>query len=154
MQLFIFIFSSKPCSVFLQSHPQDTLCTSFQEKWRIQVFWLKFVQKIDLSLKFQKTNLTIRISILKIWIWNLSNIKKSNIEIRINIFECLYVRVCRFPGKTNTFDVFSPKMDLGLTIQKTIVRIRASILDIPCVPIFSQNEQLWIFRPKFVQKRI
>ena len=35
-----------------------------------------------------------------------------------------------------------PKMDLGLAIQKTIVRIRISILDIPCVPIFSQNEQL------------
>ena len=37
----------------------------------------------------------------------------------------------------------SPKMDLGLlAIQKTIVEIRISILDIPCVPIFSQNEQL------------
>ena len=47
-----------------------------------------------------------------------------------------------------------PKMDLGLAIQKTIVGIRISILDIPCVPIFSQDEQLWIFRPKFVQKRI
>ena len=35
-----------------------------------------------------------------------------------------------------------PKMDLGLAIQKTIVRIRISILDIPYVPIFSQNEQL------------
>ena len=35
-----------------------------------------------------------------------------------------------------------PKMDLGLTIQKTIVGIRLSILDILRVPIFSQNEQL------------
>ena len=35
-----------------------------------------------------------------------------------------------------------PKIDLGLAIQKTIVGIRISILDIPCVPIFSQNEQL------------
>ena len=35
-----------------------------------------------------------------------------------------------------------PKMDLGLAIQKNIVGIRISILDIPCVPIFSQNEQL------------
>ena len=34
------------------------------------------------------------------------------------------------------------KMDLGLPIQKTIVRIRISILDTPCVPIFSHNEQL------------
>ena len=35
-----------------------------------------------------------------------------------------------------------PKMSLVLTIQKIIVRIRVSILDIPCVPIFSQNEEL------------
>ena len=35
-----------------------------------------------------------------------------------------------------------PKMDLGLTIQTTTVGIRVSILDIPCVPMFSQNEQL------------
>ena len=35
-----------------------------------------------------------------------------------------------------------PKMDLGLAIQKTIVGIRISILDILCVPIFSRNEQL------------
>ena len=35
-----------------------------------------------------------------------------------------------------------PKMDLGLAIQKTIVGIRVSILDIPCAPIFSQKEQL------------
>ena len=65
-QLIILIFSSKPSFVFLQLHPQDTLCTSFQEKWRIQVFWLKFVQKMDLGLEFQKTNLRIRISIFKI----------------------------------------------------------------------------------------
>ena len=65
-QLFIFIFSSKPGSVFLQSHPQDTLCTSFQAKWKIQGFRLKFVQKMDLGLVFQKTSLRIRISILKI----------------------------------------------------------------------------------------
>ena len=29
------------------------------------------------------------------------------------------------------------KMDLGLAIQKIIVGIRISILDIPCVPTFS-----------------
>ena len=34
------------------------------------------------------------------------------------------------------------KMDLELAIRKTIVGIRISILDIPCAPIFSQNEQL------------
>ena len=35
-----------------------------------------------------------------------------------------------------------PKMDLWLTIQKTIAEMRISILDKPCVPIFSQNGQL------------
>ena len=43
-----------------------------------------------------------------------------------------------------------PEMDLGLAIQKTIVGIRISILDIPCVPIFSQNEQL--FGPNLCKK--
>ena len=71
IQLIIFIFSSKPCSVFFQSHPQDTLCTSFQAKWRIQFFRLNFVQKMDLGLEFQKTNLRIRISILQIYVWSL-----------------------------------------------------------------------------------
>ena len=46
-----------------------------------------------------------------------------------------------------------PKMDLRLVSQKNIVAIRISILDIPCVPIFSQNEQRRIFRSKFVQKK-
>ena len=72
---------------------------------------------------------------------------KTNIEIRINIFKilCVYVHVLQFSGKTNSFDFFSPnlpKMDLGLAVQKTIARIRISILHIPCVPIFSQNEKL------------
>ena len=35
-----------------------------------------------------------------------------------------------------------PKTDLGLAIQRNIVGIRISILDILCVPIFSQNEQV------------
>ena len=42
-----------------------------------------------------------------------------------------------------TFSVqICPKTGLGLVIQKTIVGIRISILDIPYVSIFSQNEQL------------
>ena len=42
-----------------------------------------------------------------------------------------------------------PKRKLGFEIQKTNVGIRISILEIPCVPIFRQNGQLWIFWPKF-----
>ena len=47
-----------------------------------------------------------------------------------------------------------PKRKLGFEIQKTNVGIRISILEIPCVPIFRQNGQLWIFEPKFAQKWI
>ena len=69
----------------------------------------------------------------------------------------MYVCVCtNFQAKqiALTFSAqICPNMDLGLTIQKTTVGIRISILDKPCVPIFSQNERL-IFQPKFVQKRI
>ena len=49
-----------------------------------------------------------------------------------------------------TFSVqICSKVDLELAIQKTIVGIKISILNIPCVPIFSQNKQLL---PKLVQK--
>ena len=47
-----------------------------------------------------------------------------------------------------------PKRKLGFEIQKTNVGIRISIFEIPCVPIFRQNEQLWFFGPKFAQKWI
>ena len=47
-----------------------------------------------------------------------------------------------------------PKRKLGFEIQKTNVGIRISILEIPCVPIFRQNRQLWIFGPRFAKKWI
>ena len=178
--MLIFIFSSKACSAFLQSHPQDTLCISFQANWRNQVFRLKFVQKMDLGLKFEKTN----------------------IEIRINIFEilCVYVLACQFSGKTNSFDFFSPNLpkngfrignsenycrnnnqhpqytmcanfqskwttldfsaqicpekDLGLETEKRKVGIRIDIVETLCVPTFRQTGQLWVFRSEFAQKWI
>ena len=48
----------------------------------------------------------------------------------------------------------SPKRKWGFEIQKTNIGIRISIFEIPCVPIFRQNGQLWIFGPKFAQKWI
>ena len=39
------------------------------------------------------------------------------------------------------------KRKLGFEIQKSNVGIRISILEIPCVPIFRQNEHLWFFGP-------
>ena len=62
-------------------------------------------------------------------------------KIRINI---LRMCVCANFQEKQTALIFKaqicPKMDLGLAIQKTIVGIRNSIFDTPCVPIFSQNE--------------
>ena len=110
IQLFIFMFSSKSASVFLQSHPKDFLRTSFQTKWKIQTFQFKFVQKMNSGLEFQRANIRMRISILNIQV---SNLRKLIIEIRINVFEilCVYVRVCHFSGKTNSFDFFSPNLN-------------------------------------------
>ena len=45
-------------------------------------------------------------------------------------------------------------MDLAFKIQKTNLEIRIRIFKIPSVPIFKQNEQIWLFWPKFAQKGI
>ena len=42
-----------------------------------------------------------------------------------------------------------PKMDLGLAIQEANIGITISIVKMPCMPIFKENEQLCLFRPKF-----
>ena len=47
-----------------------------------------------------------------------------------------------------------PKRKLGFKIQKINVGIRISIFEIPRLPIFRQNGQLWIFGAKFYQKWI
>ena len=46
------------------------------------------------------------------------------------------------------------KSNLDLEIQKNNVGIRISNLEIPCVPVFRQNKQLWLYGPKFTQKWI
>ena len=60
--------------------------------------------------------------------------------------------MCQFSVKADNFDFFGPnlpKKEKGFQIQKTKVGIRISILEIPCVPIFSQNGQRLVLRPKF-----
>ena len=47
-----------------------------------------------------------------------------------------------------------PKRKWGFEIQKTNVGIRISMLEMPYVPIFRQNEKLCIFGSKFAQKFI
>ena len=36
--------------------------------------------------------------------------EKTNVEIRISILQVLCVCVCQFSGKTNSFDFFSPNL--------------------------------------------
>ena len=47
-----------------------------------------------------------------------------------------------------------PKIDFDFEIQIANAGIRLSIPEIPCVPIFKKNRQLWLFRSKFAQKWI
>ena len=42
-------------------------------------------------------------------------------------------------------------MNLGFEIQKTNFGIKICILKIQCVPIFMQNEQIWLFWLKVAQ---
>ena len=57
--------------------------------------------------------------------------------------------------RTLTFlNQICPRIDWGFEIQKTNAGIRINIVGIPCVAIFRQNWQLWLLRPKFLQKLI
>ena len=47
-----------------------------------------------------------------------------------------------------------PQMYLRLEIEKINVGIKIKILEILCVPIFSQYGKLWLFRTKFAHKWI
>ena len=97
----------------------------------------------DLGLKFEKTNIEIRICILEI--------------LCVCVCACVRACVCGFQAKQKalTFSAqICPTMDIGLETQKTNVGIRINILEILYMPIFRQNEQLWLFRPNFAQKWI
>ena len=56
--------------------------------------------------------------------------------------------------RSNSFswDWLCPKRNLGFEIQKNNFGKRICILEIPCMPIFRQNGQLWLFWLKFAQK--
>ena len=46
-------------------HPQDTKCANFQEKWTNLTFLAQICPKRNLKLEIHKTNVGIRISIVK-----------------------------------------------------------------------------------------
>ena len=104
----------------------------FRQNGQIRIFWPKFGHKWIFSSKLRKQVL-----------------KPASASLRYY--------VCKILDKTNNLDFFGPnlpKKEFKLEIQKTNVGIRISILEIPCVPIFRQNGQLWLFGPKLVQNWI
>ena len=146
------------------------MCTSFQTKWTILTFLAQICPKMDSGWEIQKTNVGIRISIVQMpcvpifrknWQFDFFG---PNLDLRIGISK-IYVRIrnlnfqdtmcANFQLKRTTLTFLAqicPKRKLGFEIQETNVGIRISILEIPCVPIFRQNRQLWTFWPKFAQK--
>ena len=77
-----------------------------------------------------------------------SEIQKTNVGIRISIFEIPYVPILR---QNEQLWIFEPRLAqkwiLGSKFQKFKSGFGISILDILRVPIFRQNEQLWTFGP-------
>ena len=73
-------------------------------------------------------------------------IQKTNVGIRISIFEISCVPISRQNRQLWLFwPKFTQKLILGSEVQKSKCRFKIR----PCVPIFSQNGQLWNFWPKF-----
>ena len=64
----------------------------------------------------------------------------------------------QFPGKTGNFDFLGPNLPKNgfwdQNFQKSKSGFGISIVEILYAPIFSQNEQLWIFGLKFAEKWI
>ena len=58
--------------------------------------------------------------------------------------------VYHFSDKTANFEFLGPNLPKnGFWGQKSKSPFRINTFNIPCVPIFCQNEQVLIFRPKF-----
>ena len=93
---------------------------TFQAKQTALTFSAKICPKMDLGLEIQKTNVGIRISIVKM--------------------ACM--PISRKNGQLTFLAQICPKRKLGFEVQKTSdVGIRISIFELPCVPIFRQNGQ-------------
>ena len=104
------------------------MCTNFQTKQTVWIFWPKFAQKWILGSKFQKSKSGFGISILEI----------------------LGAPIFRQNGQLWIFEPkFAQKWILGSEFQKYKSGFEINTSKIPCAPIFSQNGELLIFRPKF-----
>ena len=99
--------------------PQGNMCTKFQAKQATLTFLAQIWPKMGLGSEIQKTDVRIRISIVKM--------------------------LCMpFLRKNKQLWLFRPKFDqqwvLGSDFQKSKCRFGISILEILCAPIFRQNE--------------
>ena len=81
----------------------------------------------------------------------------KNLSLDLELASWRYY-VNQFSGKTDNFEFvclnLSKKLILGWRYQKSKSQIVIRTLEILCAPIFRQKGQLWIFAPKFDQKRI
>ena len=102
-------------------HPRYTACANFQSKWTTLNFLAQFCPKMDLGLEIEKSNVGIRIKILKI--------------LSVPIFN-QYGELWLFRHK------FAQKCILGSEFQKPECEFRISTFKILCVPIFRKNWQL------------
>ena len=84
-------------------------------------------------------------------------VRISKIEVQIRNLHFQDTKCVNFQLKRTALTFLAqicPRRKLGFEIRKTNVGIRINIFEIPCVPIFRQNGQLWIFGSKFAQKWI
>ena len=84
----------------------------------MQVFRLKFAQKWISVWNFRKTTENKNQHHQDLGL----KFEKTNIEIRINIFEilCVYVHVCQFSDKINSSDFFSSNfLKNGFTVDNS-----------------------------------
>ena len=72
------------------------------------------------------------------------NLDSESASLRYHMYQFSGNRRLRIFGPK-----FAPKWILGSEFQKPKSGFGINTSNIPCVPIFSQNEQLLIFRPKF-----
>ena len=130
-------------------------------------FLTQIYPKIDLWLEIGKINVTIRISILTILcmstfrqnrqLWRFCpkmdlvlEIQKTNVWIRMIILKILCVPNFLQNGQLSFFwPKFAEKWIWGSEFQKSKCGFGISTFKIPCVLIFREKKQPWIFPPIF-----
>ena len=152
------------------------MCNNYQLKQTTLIFFAQICPKRKLGFEIQKTNVGIRISILEIscvlifrqngqllsfWAQICPKIRFwgrnfTNLSLDLESASLRYY-VYQFSDKTNNSELLGPKLpkngfwgrifkNLSLDLESRPTDLKTKI---PCVAIFCQNGQLWIFRPLF-----